>query len=415
MKRPTRLSKTFVERVVQEGRYGDGRGGHGLSLMVKRRSNRTLSKTWSQRVRVSGKRTNLGLGSYPVVDLVMAREEAIENLRRIALGEDIRSGPAPKVLAGEFLKEEADARARRRSGKNAATESYRMMGFCTSIASKPVSDVTGDHVLAIIEPLWLKKMYQTARDVRSFLSAAMWRAIFRKQRTTDPAEVGILRFLGTADPPVHHRSLRYTLVGAALALIRDADDWWATRYALIFLCLTCVRSGDVRNARWAHVDLESDVPVWHIPKTKTRVAHDVPLSTQAVELLLYAEELTGGSGLVFPQQYQRLALNARHLSALMNDLGIDASPHGFRSSFRNWAGRRVEVAPAVAEAAIEHKASGVEGAYLTDDFFDERIPVTQAWSDYLRETWGAVISGRDLTVGLVPLGCARPRRRPPAA
>ena len=215
MKRPTRLSKTFVERVVQEGRYGDGRGGHGLSLMVKRRSNRTLSKTWSQRVRVSGKRTNLGLGSYPVVDLVMAREEAIENLRRIALGEDIRSGPAPKVLAGEFLKEEADARARRRSGKNAATESYRMMGFCTSIASKPVSDVTGDHVLAIIEPLWLKKMYQTARDVRSFLSAAMWRAIFRKQRTTDPAEVGILRFLGTADPPVHHRSLRYALVGAA--------------------------------------------------------------------------------------------------------------------------------------------------------------------------------------------------------
>ena len=160
-----------------------------------------------------------------------------------------------------------------------------------------------------------------------------------------------------------------------------------------------MRSGDVRNARWAHVKLESDVPVWHIPKTKTKVAHDVPLSTQAVELLLYAEELTGGSGLVFPQQYERRALNAGHLSALMNDLGIDASPHGFRSSFRNWAGRRVDVASAVAEATIEHKASGVEGAYLTDDFFDERIPVAQAWSDYLIETWGAVISGRDLTVG----------------
>ena len=415
MKRPKRLSKTFVERVVQESRYGDGRGGHGLSLRVKRRSNGTLSKTWSQRVRVSGKRTNLGLGSYPVVDLVMAREEAIENLRRIALGENIRSGPAPKVLAGEFLKQEADARARRRSGKNAATESYRMMRFCTSIASKPVSDVTAAHVLAIIEPLSVEKKNQTARDVRSFLSAAMRRAILMGHRTTDPAEVGILSFLGTADPPVHHRSLRYALVGAALALIRDADDWWATRYALLFLCLTCVRSGDVRKARWAHVDLESEVPVWHIPKTKTRVAHDVPLSTQAVELLLYVKELTGGSGLIFPQQYRRRALDAGHLSDLMNDLEIDASPHGFRSSFRNWAGRRVEVAPAVAEAAIEHKASGVEGVYLTDDFLDERIPLMQAWSDYLIETWKAVISGRDLTVGLVPLGCARPRRRPPAA
>ena len=399
MKRPTRLSKTFVERVVQEGRYGNGRGGHGLSLRVKRRSNGTLSKTWSQRVRFSGKPTNLGLGSYPVVDLVMALEKAIENLRRIALGENIRSGPAPKVLAGEFLKQEADARARRRSGKNAATESYRMMGYCTSIASKPVSDVTAAHVLAIIEPLSVKKMNQTARDVRSFLSAAMRRAIIMGHRTTDPAEVGILSFLGTADPPVHHRSLRYTQVGAALALIRDADDWWAARYALLFLCLTCVRSGDVRKARWAHVDLESEVPVWHIPKTKTRVSHDVPLSTQAVELLLYAQELTGGSGLIFPQQYRRRALDAGHLSDLMNDLGIDATPHGFRSSFRNWAGRRVGVAPAVAEAAIEHKASGVEGVYLTDDFFDERIPVTQAWSDYLSETWGVVISGRDLTVG----------------
>ena len=399
MKRPKRLSKSFVERVVQESRYGNGRGGHGLSLRVKRRSNGTLSKTWSQRVRISGKRTNLGLGCYPVVDLVMALEEAIENLRRIALGEDIRSGPAPKVLAGDFLKDEADARARRRSGKNAATESYRMMGFCTSIASKPVSDVTAAHVLAIIEPLSVEKKNQTARDVRSFLSAAMRRAIIMGHRTTDPADVGILSFLGTADPPVHHRSLRYTLVGAALALIRDADDWWATRYALIFLCLTCVRSGDVRTARWVHVDLESEVPVWHIPKTKTRVAHDVPLSTQAVELLLYAHELTGGSGLIFPQQYQRLALAAGQLSVLMNDLKIDATPHGFRSSFRNWVGRRVEVPPAVAEAAIEHKASGVEGVYLTDDFFDERIPVTQAWSDYLSETWGAVISGRDLTVG----------------
>lgn len=82
MRRPATLSATFVKTVRRPGRYGDGRGGHGLSLLVKpTRIEGRLSKTWSQRLRINGRETNLGLGSYPAITLAEARRRAIEEGR----------------------------------------------------------------------------------------------------------------------------------------------------------------------------------------------------------------------------------------------------------------------------------------------------------------------------------------------
>ena len=86
MRRPATLSATFVKTVRHPGRYGDGRGSHGLTLLVKpTRIESRLSKTWSQRIRINGKETNLGLGSYPAVTLAEARRRALKN--RQALGD----------------------------------------------------------------------------------------------------------------------------------------------------------------------------------------------------------------------------------------------------------------------------------------------------------------------------------------
>ncbi|MDE0224551.1 MAG: Arm DNA-binding domain-containing protein, partial [Gammaproteobacteria bacterium] len=90
MKRPKRLSATFVNTVNVPGRYGDGRGRHGLSLLVKPASTGGFSKSWAQRIRLDGKAANVGLGAYPVVTLARARQKALANARTTSEGRDPR-------------------------------------------------------------------------------------------------------------------------------------------------------------------------------------------------------------------------------------------------------------------------------------------------------------------------------------
>ena len=85
-----RLTQSFVKSISQPGRYGDGRGGLGLSLLVKRTTNGRWSKTWSQRLRINGKIVTVGLGSFPVITLAHAREKVLENARQAAQGKEIR-------------------------------------------------------------------------------------------------------------------------------------------------------------------------------------------------------------------------------------------------------------------------------------------------------------------------------------
>ena len=88
-----RLTHTFVKSVTRPGRYGDGRGGLGLSLLVKKTVAGRCSKTWSQRLRINRKITTMGFGSFPVVTLADARIRALDNARRVNQGEDILKPP----------------------------------------------------------------------------------------------------------------------------------------------------------------------------------------------------------------------------------------------------------------------------------------------------------------------------------
>ena len=89
--RPKQLSATFVKTVTMPGRYGDGRGGHGLSLLVKPTTTGRVSRTWAQPLRIAGKPINLGLGCFPVVTLAEARAKALANARGVAQGTDPRA------------------------------------------------------------------------------------------------------------------------------------------------------------------------------------------------------------------------------------------------------------------------------------------------------------------------------------
>ena len=393
-KRPKKLTHASVNSVSKAGRYGDARGGHGLSLLVKETTiPGRWSKTWSQSLRVNGSAVTVGLGAYPAVTLAMARAKALENATLAAQGINPRA-PKPSIpTVNQAFDQLIAMRTPTWTSEKTAGNWARTKRFCQPIGSMLVSDIKPADVLEILENVWTTNP-NTARDVRSKLSSVFQLTIDQGHRDSDPANRKITRHLGRQPRKSHYQSIDHTKLGSALKLIRDAHTWWAVKMALIFLALTCTRSSEVLKATWDEFDLDSEFPTWTIPasRMKTRLAHTVPLSTQAVEVLLYAEERTDGVGLVFPPQRGGPFMQGFMLSLLLNRLNIPCVPHGLRSTFRNWAGRNPEIPFAPAERVLAHEPSNaVVAAYLNDEFVEERQPIMQTWADYICGPMGTVL------------------------
>ena len=389
----TRLTHNFVRSSTTEGRYGDGRGGLGLSLLVKRAANGRWSKSWSQRIRIGGKLATLGLGAFPAVTLAMARDRALDNARRVESGEDIRKPPPAVPTVDEAFDRVIRDRQKSWKGRESLDQWRRVKARCKPIGSKPVSDVTPRDVLDLITPLWHEKTH-TARDLRGKLSIVMEFCITEGFRTaTNPARPSVTSSLGKQEPVTHHRSLPPSQLGSALALIRDSDAWWAKRYCLLYIAFTGVRNVEARRATWDEIDL--DTSTWTIPgsRMKAKKLHRVPLSTQAKEILAYAREHWDGSqSHIFPQEHERRYMDSSRLSEVMRRLEIPAVPHGSRSSFINWAASKTHIPEAAAEMVLAHTPSKeVIRSYRTADFFEYRVPVMQEWANFLSETMGPVV------------------------
>ena len=171
-KEHSRLTHNFVRSVATEGRYGDGRGGLGLSLLVKRTANGRWSKTWSQRIRVKGKVAMIGLGAFPAVTLAMARDKALDNTRRVESGEDIRKPPPTVPTVDEAFDQVIKGREKSWKGRASLNKWRRMKVLCKPLGSKAVSDVTPRDILDLITPLWHEKT-SVAGALRSTLSVVM--------------------------------------------------------------------------------------------------------------------------------------------------------------------------------------------------------------------------------------------------
>ena len=392
MRRPQRLSASFVKTVNVPGRYGDGRGGHGLSLLVKPMRAGGFSKSWSQRLLVNGRPTNIGLGGYPIVTLAEARQAVIANRRAVAQGRDPRAGGVPtfeeaaeKVIAMHepTWKDGARSAAIWRS----SLRDYAM----PRLGRKTVDSITTADVMAVLVPIWSTKR-ETARRVRQRIGAVMKWSVAHHYRQDNPAGDAVGDAIAEALPrdgastKIHHRALPHAEVGAAVAKIRASGAHPSTVFAFEFLVLTAGRSGEVRGARWEEVDFES--ATWTVPASRMKMArpHRVPLSTRAVEILEEAHELTDDADLVFPSPTGRM-LSDSTISKLVRENGIGCVPHGMRSSFRDWAAECSDAPREVCELALAHVNNDrVEAAYRRSDLFEKRRELMQDWASYLAES-----------------------------
>ena len=382
-----RLSAAFV-RTAAPGFYCDG---HGLNLRV----DPSGARQWVQRLVIRGRPRMLGLGGYPLVSLAEARNVAFANRQRARAGGD----PLAEKRHGQGVPtvEEAAAAvlAQQRPGwRNAKhvrdwPRSLRAYAF-PRIGAMPVSDVTTADVLAILTPIWHDKA-ETARRVRQRIGAVMKWAVAMDYRPDNPAGDALRQALGRQQNVVQHmRALPHSAVADALTTVRASRASVTTKQAFEFLVLTAARSGEVRLATWDEMDL--DEGVWAIPaaRMKAKRDHRVPLSGRALAILHDVQRLSDGTGLVFHSRRGK-PLSTVTLSKLIKGLGIAAVPHGFRSSFRDWAAERTSTPREVVEAALAHTVQNpTEAAYARSDLFERRRRLMDDWAVYVGGTHGQV-------------------------
>ena len=254
------------------------------------------------------------------------------------------------------------------------------------IGGRLVSEVTSADVLEVLTPIWHEKA-QTARRVRQRIRTVLEWAVAMELRPDNPCD-RLGPVLGPQwDLVIHMRALPHAEVAATVSTVRASGAAPVVKLAFEFLVLTAVRSGDVRGAVWTEIDLTDRV--WTIPalRMKAKREHRVPLCRRATEILEAARTLGDGSGpLVFPNG-TGTPLSEKKLRRLLQDLNIAAVPHGFRSTFRDWAAERTNHPREVVEAALAHMVQNkVEAAYARSDLFERRRRLMDEWAAYVDGT-----------------------------
>ena len=336
----------------------------------------------------AGRRHELGLGSTALVPLAEARAKALANRKIAREGGDPLAEKRRAEITPTFAAAAARVLEQKQAGwSNSRHESTWIRSLETyafpRIGERLVSEVTSADVLEILTPIWHEKA-QTARRVRQRVGTVLEWAVAMELRPDNPCD-RIGPILGPQRAPVQHmRALPHQDVPAAVEAVRTSGAAPVVKLAFELLVLTAARWGEVRGAEWAEIDTSGRV--WTIPaaRMKAQRAHRVPLCGLAMEILKAARTLGDGtSPLVFPAK-GGAPLPEKKLRRLLQDRSIAAVPHGFRSTFRDWAAEETSHPREVVEAALAHMVQNkVEAAYARSDLFERRRRLMDEWSAYV--------------------------------
>jgi integrase len=259
------------------------------------------------------------------------------------------------------------------------------------IGPKPIDEIGTPDVLNVLTPIWTAKP-ETARRVKQRLATVLDWARAAGHRSGDNP-VGLV---GDALPRLkreqqHLAALPYTEVAQFIGKLRAGNAEPITKLAFEFLILTAARTTEVRKARWSEVDLTTRS--WTIPgndaqtgrRMKAGRDHVVPLSKRCLQLLVAAKKLFH-SELIFSDARTGRAMSENRFLVARDGLGYGkdkCTPHGFRSSFRDWTAEETAFPAEVAEMALAHTIkSKVEAAYRRGHLLTKRAELMEAWARY---------------------------------
>ncbi len=400
-----KLKPLTVSKATKPGVYGDGAG---LYLQV----GPTGGKSWLFRYMLNGKAREMGLGAVHTITLTEARAKATECRKQLIAGHDpieVRNAAATarrqqeataltfKQCAEEYIKTHKEGW---KNAKHISQWENTLRDYAyPTIGHLPVDVVDTDIIVKCLSPIWNVKT-ETATRVRGRIESILdWATAMKHRKGDNPARwQGLLENLLAAPTKIasvkHHPALPYKQMSTFMAALRLREGIAAR--AVEFAILTAVRSGEVRGATWAEVDL--DKALWVIPAERMKMEreHRVPLSAAAVALL---KEMPRISELVFPGAKKGAALSDMSLTAVIrrmnagddqakpnqwvDEKGDGITVHGFRSTFRDWAAEISSYLPEVAEMALAHAVGDkVEAAYRRGDLVAKRTEMMEDWAKY---------------------------------
>ena len=374
------------------------RDGGNLFLQVEA----TGRKWWTLRYTFSGRQKSLSLGVYPVVSLAMARKAAKEAREQLAEGinpAEVRKAKGAKVetladVAQEWLEKFSPGWV----PKYAQLVRTNFGAYILPhLGTMEMNSITAPQLLAVLRRVEAAGKLDTARRLRT-LSGQLWRYAI----ATGRAERDIAHDLRGALPPAPHKSMATTLeperIGELLRAIDGYSGQYVTRCALQLTPLCLLRPGELQRGRWEEIDLAE--AEWRIPFERMKVsqrvkdarrgevAHVVPLSRQALEILRQLHEVSGHGQFVFPSiAYTKNRPISPHtlISALrrLGYTGAEQSVHGFRSMASTKL-HELGYPSHLIEKQLSHSdRNKIRAAYNFADFLPERRNMLQRWADYL--------------------------------
>jgi integrase len=384
-----RLTALFTLKHKVPGRYCDG-AATGLYLQITGSGGRS----WIYRYTAKGRQHEMGLGSLRDVSLQQARDLAADYRRQRRQGADplqhktmVRAGTAKAITFQECFDSYVAAHSAGWKPKHAALwRSSVTQHVLPVLGNVSVRDVDTAAVLRVLTPIWTTKL-ETATKLRARIEAVLDQArVLGHRDAENPARWRghldkLLAATGKVRRVEHRTAMPYASIPAFMAQLRTREGIDAR--ALEFCILTAARSAEVLGARRQEFNLDN--ATWTIPaeRMKGSTEHRVPLSPAALQIMSAKSD----SKLVFDVGDQ----SGRALYKELKRLGIDASVHGFRSTFRDWAAEQTTFPNHVIEQALAHSIGKVEAAYRRSDLFEKRRELMAAWGRFCTNAGDAAV------------------------
>jgi integrase len=388
------LGAAQVAKLKEPGLHAVG-GVAGLSLQISPSG----ARSWILRATIGERRRDIGLGGFPTVSLADARLRAREARQAIWSGSDpVEAKRAAKAAliasqAKAITFEEAARRAHRARAAGFKSEKHRADWLSSlerfafpAIGRMQVSMIEVGHVQQVLEPIWADRTETATRLRQRIESVLSWATVSGFRDGSNPARwADNLKELMPAPAKIrkraHHPALPWQDVPGFLADLGKRDGVAAR--CLEFIILTAARSGEARLAVWSEFDLAAKL--WRVPgdRMKGGKVHTVPLSDFVVRLL---GNLPRAGDYVFTAP-RGGALSDMSISAVCRRMGVEAVPHGFRSSFKDWCRNNTRFADEVSELQLAHvNSDATRAAYARDELLQPRRELMRQWESFCTQT-----------------------------
>jgi len=386
MRQTDKLTAAKVKHATKAGRYGDDAG---LYLEISKGGGKSWVFMWKR----NGRRRAMGLGSAHSISLLKARELAKSAVEAVAEGRD-PIGERRKARARAITFVEA-ARKCHDDIKSGWCDKYRrqwlsgLLAHTKRLHNRMVADITDDDVVGVLRPLW-DDQPNLALGVRERIERVLYWCKAHKYRDGEnPArwKGGLKDLMPTLkrkrERITHMVALPHEEMPAFMAKLRATDDSLHRARALEFTILTAARSAETFWATWDEIDFSNRL--WTVPKErmKSGVAHVVPLSDRAMHILRDQHDIRC-SQFVFPGHRDNRPMSNTQMLTMLVRLDVKVTVHGFRSSFRDWAGDDLRRFPRdVIEMALAHTVgNATERAYRRGTALQQRRELMNAWAAY---------------------------------